>query len=213
MIEFLCIAKAEGIFSKIYYQNIVQVAASGSSRQKVNGVFEMTKPEYPIEPSVKNHDWLSNLYYAFEGRPWISFSIKNARVKFDKLYIRAGCCYTICPAERFKYNIRGCLYTWSLQTSEDNKTWKTIHKVEKDKDFEYCNEKFYTLDRYYDARYVRIIQDDPYPGDMPGFALNKLEFFGDVIYDREDDIIDPSEDDEDITVIGHLSRARKILNI
>ncbi|EAX88559.1 hypothetical protein TVAG_409110 [Trichomonas vaginalis G3] len=74
----------------------------------------------------------------------------------------------------------------------------------------YCNEKEYNLDKYYTGRYLRIIQNEACPGNPPCIALNKLEFFGEVLNDDysqvEEDFVSYHDDDDDVSIIGHISK-------
>ena len=59
------------------------------------------------------------------------------------------------------------------------------------------------------AKYIRIIQTAPCPGEMPCMALNKIEVFGDIVADDGLDDIDDFvsfHDDDDVSIIGHLAK-------
>lgn len=197
----------QGIFAKYYNENSIIVEASGSSKQHFNGSKQFTKPEFSIIPWEKTYDWCSNIGRSYDVHPWIIFSLKNKKIKFDSYYIRCGCCYADCCCDDEYYGCYNCcLYSWSLQVSNDNKTWADAHRVEKDKTMRNCNEKSFKLDKEYEAKYVRLIQNEPCPGYPPCIAINKFELYGDVITEEESDFISFHDDDEDISIIGHISK-------
>lgn len=196
--------KIEGIFTKYYNEKAILVHSSGSSRQEINGTLVYTKPEYTIYPFDKKYDWCSNS----DKKPqWISFSIRNHFIKLNGYFLRAGCCYHNCCINNEIEN-GCCLYSWSLQISNDNISWKEIHKVNKDYEMKFCNEKSYKLDKTYTARYIRIIQNEPCVKDSNCMSINRFEILGDLEKDTEfpDKFDESFEDEEDISVIGHLSK-------
>lgn len=198
-----------GIFAKQFNSKTITIDVSGSSKQSINGSLQLTKPEYAIYPFDKQYDWCSNCPKSYDDLPWISFSIENKKIKFKSFFIRGGCCYTRCCCDGDYYGcVRCCLYSWSLQISDDNKTWTEVHRVEKDSSMKRCNEKTYSLDKEYTAKYVRLVQNEPCPGDPLCIALNKFEIYGDTISDDGNyDFISYHDDDEDdISIIGHISR-------
>ena len=60
----------------------------------------------------------------------------------------------------------------------------------------------------YATKYVRLIQDEPCPGDPPCIALNKIEIIGSVEgsnnYILED--FNLENEDDDVSIIGHISK-------
>lgn len=212
-----CVSESKyqkGVFSKYFNEKIIVVDSSGSSNQHINGSRQLTKPEYSIYPWTKDYDWCSNVGRSYDVHPWITFSLQKKRIKFNGYFVRCGCCYTDCCCEDDRYGCFDCcLYSWSLQTSDDNKTWTEVHKVEKDNSMRRCNEKSYKLDKEYTAKFVRLIQNDPCPGYPPCIAINKFEIFGDAISDDDnDDFVSFHDDDDDVSIIGHISKNRNIQN-
>ena len=69
-------------------------------------------------------------------------------------------------------------------------------------------------DRSYTAKYVRLIQNDPCPNQPPCLAINRIDFLGEVITDSqidgENDFVSYHDDDDDISIIGHISKNRNI---
>ena len=196
----------DGIMKKVYNQNIINIDVSGSSKQHINGSMQMTKPEYAIYPWDK--DWCSNCYKTYDEHPYITFSMKNKKFKFNGYFVRCGCCYTgCCCDDGYAYCVECCLYSWSLQISDDNKTWKEIHRM-KDEEMRRCNEKTYNLDNAYEAKYVRLIQNEACPGEPPCIAINRFELLGDTINDvpSEQDNFVSFHDDDDVSIIGHISK-------
>ena len=205
--------ESNGIFSKVYDNKIVVIETSGSSKQYINGSRQLTKPEYAIYPWDKKYDWCSNCGHTYEEHPWITFSLNSRKFKIHGYFVRAGCCYgtaqCCCEDEYYHYCVRCCLFSWSLQISNDNKTWKDVHKVEKDYDMKYCKEKSYEFKETYEAKYVRLIQDQSCPGDPPCIAINKLDLFGEVIDEGEsgeENFVSYHDDDDDVSIIGHISK-------
>lgn len=202
-------SEINGIFKKHYNDNIIVIDVSGSSKQYINGSTQLTKPEYAIYPYDKKYDWCSNCARSYDVHPWIAFSMKGRKFKINGYFIRCGCCYEGCCCENDGYAcIDCCLFSWSLQISDDNKTWTDVHKVESDYDMRRCNEKSYKLDKEYTSKYVRIIQNQPCPGDPPCIAINRMELIGDAVPDdgEYDNFVSYHDDDDDISIIGHISK-------
>lgn len=205
-----------GIFEKLYNDKIIVLDASGSSKQRINGSLQFTKPEYAIYPWNKRYDWCSNCAHSYEEHPWITFSLDKRKIKLNGYFIRAGCCYIddcCCTDDNYYYCVECCLYSWSLQVSDDNKTWTDVHRIEKDIDMRRCSEKTYKLDKEYVTKYVRLIQNEPCPGDPPCIALNKFDLLGEVVGDdsSSDDFVSYHDDDDDVSIIGHISRNGKVI--
>ena len=73
----------------------------------------------------------------------------------------------------------------------------------------YCKEKSYEFKETYEAKYVRLIQDQSCPGDPPCIAINKLDLFGEVIDEGEsgeENFVSYHDDDDDVSIIGHISK-------
>ena len=122
--------------------------------------------------------------------------------------IRNGCCdYFCCCDDSGKiYDVECCcmLYSFTLEGSQDNRTWTAIHKEERVKDFYACESKTYEFSKTVEYKYVRIIQDEPYPGCMTCMQINQVELYGTAV-DRM--LIDDMEDnDESVSIIGKVNR-------
>ncbi|EAY15017.1 hypothetical protein TVAG_019170 [Trichomonas vaginalis G3] len=196
------------ILKQVYrYQN-VEYYVSGSSRQYINGSKQMTKPEYAFDQMDKKYDWCSNCGKSVSDHPWLILGVKSRMMKLDGYYLRAGCCYSGCCCEDTGYCCECCLFSWSFQISNDNVTWNTIHKVEKDYEMRNCKEKTYTFSQSYTAKYARIIQDETCYDEPPCIALNKIELIGSIEgNDIVDDRLNIDVDDDDVSIIGHISKA------
>lgn len=201
-----------GIFSKHFHEKSIIIEASGSTKQDINGSRQLTKPEYAVYPWVKRYDWCSNVGKSYDVHPWIAFGIKKRKMKINGYFMRSGCCYEGCCCEDDYGCFVCCIYSWSLQISDDNITWTEIHKVEKDYSMRQCNQKTYKLDQEYVASYVRIMQTEACPGWPPCIALNKIEFLGETIEDgiEKEDFISFHDDDDDISIIGHIENKQNL---
>lgn len=217
LFSFLFFVKSqdeEGVLAQHYSDKSIIVTASGSSKQIINGTKQMTLPEYAVYPNNKRWDWCSMCERSYDSHPWITFSLKIRKIKFNSYFLRCGCCYSdcCCESQDYSYCFYCCLYSWSLQISDDNQTWTEVHRIDKDTTMRRCNEKTYQLDKEYTAKYIRFIQNQPCPGDPPCISINKIEFFGSSI--NEGGVFEEFgfNDDEDVSIIGHISKSGNIRN-
>lgn len=210
---YLCISLAsdiKGIMSEHFNDKELVINASGSSSQGINNSIQPTKPEYSIYPWNKDYDWCSTIEKSYDNKPFIAYTLKKRKFKFNGYFIRTGCCYEDCCCIMDGYGCYDCcLYSWNLQISDDNKTWKDVHRVEKDDTMRRCKEKSFKLDQEYAAKYVRIIQMQPCPGFPPCMAINRFELFGEAI-PEDFDFVSYHDDDDDVSIIGHISRNNAI---
>ncbi|EAY07204.1 hypothetical protein TVAG_050190 [Trichomonas vaginalis G3] len=201
---------SNSIFRNAYKDKLIEVYVSGSSSQYINGSKQLTKPEYAFDQVDKVYDWCSNCGRSHDEHPWAIYSIKNRVMRIQGYYLKAGCCDdgAECCCFDNLYCCDCCLYSWSLQISNDNTTWKTVHKVEKDSEMRRCKEKIYKFSETYTTKYVRLIQDDTCPGDPPCIALNKIELLG--VLDGDNGIVfeEQENEDDDVSIIGHISKNR-----
>lgn len=209
-----------GIFRKYYHDKIISVNVSNTSKLHFDGRFQDSSPDLAIQPVDKKEDWSSGCSKNHTVFPWITFSLKNKKFVFDAYFIRSGCgYYGYCCDE----NIGCCactLYSWLLQISDDNFTWIDVHKVEKDKSLTRCRSKTYQMDSKYTAKYIRLIQTEATSGEPPCIAINRIDFLGKAINDDGTEDISEEEEadakienltpahdeDEDISIIGHVSK-------
>ncbi|EAX80535.1 hypothetical protein TVAG_577540 [Trichomonas vaginalis G3] len=213
MISFLIceniLSDSNSIIKNNYPSRIIYFV-SGSSSQYINNSVQKTKPEYAFNQIEKKYDWCSNCGVNMEDHPWIILGVRNRILKLDGYFLRAGCCTDgCCCYEEGTYCCDCCLFSWSFQISFDNVTWTTIHKVEKDYEMRRCKEKTYTFSQTYNARYVRVIQDQACPGDPPCMAINKIELIGSPENSdshAEDFNNQEADEDDEVSIIGHVSR-------
>lgn len=201
---------SQSILKKAYNKGMIEFYYSGSSSQYINGSVQKTKPEYAFDQMDKNYDWCSNCGKSKEDHPYIIFNIKNHKMRLNGYYLKSGCCTTddgCCCQEENYICCECCLYSWSLQISNDNTTWKTVHKVEKDNEMRRCREKTFKFSETYTSKFVKLLHDESCNGDPPCFAINKIEFSGEVIPDDSSFDFDNVETDEDdVSIIGHISK-------
>ena len=185
------------------------VESSGSIGLHYDGKCHQT---YPNQTLIVNErlEWCSNIASNHEVRPWIQYSLKNQMMQLTGYSIRNGCCrYYCCCVEDGRDIDAGCcciLYSFALQGSNDNQTWVTIHKIEKDSHFYDCAMKTYLFDeKTQPFRFVRLIQLEEWPGCPRCIQINQIELYGQSIvspfssYEQE-------EDDETISIIGKVRR-------
>ncbi|EAY07393.1 hypothetical protein TVAG_205010 [Trichomonas vaginalis G3] len=197
------------ILKRAYREKAIEFYASGVSSQRINGTIQPTKPEYAFDQIDKRYDWCSNCGKHQKDFPWIIFSIKNHIMNLEGYFLKAGCCYDgCCCYDESKRCCECCLFSWSFQISNDNITWKTIHKVERDYELHHCREKTFKFTEVHKAKFARLIQDETCYGDPPCIALNKIELIGN--YEGGMPIVnDPGEienDEDDVSIIGHISK-------
>jgi hypothetical protein len=95
------------------------------------------------------------------------------------------------------------MYSFSLQASNDNKTWKVLHKVEKDKNFPSCTTKTFSIQESGYFRYIKFVNDEQFPGCPNCMAINQFALYGDLqvssgtLYTEE-------ENEEDVSIIGKI---------
>lgn len=217
MIPFLIcenlLTESNSILKSAHKNNLIEFYASGSSSQRINGTIQKTKPEYSFDQIEKNYDWCSNCGRSKSDHPWLILGVKDRVMEISGYYLKSGCCSDrsrCCCYEEGMYCCECCLFSWSLQISNDNQTWKTIHNIEKDYEMRRCKEKTYKFTETHKARYVRLIQYESCYSEPPFIALNKIELIG--RYDGSS-VDEPIEfindiDDDDVSIIGHVSKNR-----
>ena len=186
------------------------IAVSGSIGQYRNGKCVDTDPNDAIDTTQKNEDWCSNIVKEKSQYPWLSVNLKGKAMSLTGYSIRSGCCYYGCCCED-GIDVNCCceLYSWSLEGSHDNTTWKTLHKVEKEKTFYFCQNRSYDLKTSESFEYIRIRQDEPWPGCSLCICLNKLELYGQTRDGRYVEY-DSDDSDESVSIIGKVSSKNSI---
>ena len=188
--------------------NIISTV-SGSLGLYYGGECHQTFPNetYHVE---KKYDWCSAISKSKEDKQWISYSLKNKVMKVKGFSIRNGCCwYECCCMEDGKsYDYACCcmLYSFSLQGSNDNRTWKIIHKVEKEEKFYSCLFKTYEFPETESFRFIRLVQDEEYPGCPACMQINQVELYGTALPALGFEDADDQDGDESVSIIGKIKR-------
>ena len=199
-------------------QNIesINVESSGSLGLYRDGVCHKTHPNETLI-SNERFDWCSNIAKVKDDKnynPWIQYSIKGKQMKVYKYSVRNGCCIPgdcCCDDDNGKViDYFGCccrLYSYSLQASNDNKTWTVLHKVEKDERFDSCETKTFELKgKSSPYTYFRFVLDEEYPGCIKCMQINQIELYGETIASIYSSFADDNDDDESISIIGRVRK-------
>ena len=185
----------------------IDIESSGSLGLHYGGKCHQTFPNETIS-SEERVEWCSNIAKG-DDKAWISYHIKDSQVKLTGFSLRNGCCHYACCCVDDNTDLDVCccdLYSFSLQGSNDNLTWKTIYKVDKEKYFYYCLFKTYEFPTTEPFAFLRIIQDEEYPGCPRCMQINQVEFYGEVLTGKS--FIESIEDgDESVSIIGKVKRS------
>ena len=175
-----------------------------------DGKCTITSPNWTLNHD-REHDWCSNIASKTEN-PWISFSLPKKAMKIKGYSLRSGCCYHFCccDPETNQYVDADCccdLYSFSLQGSNDNHTWKVIHQIQKDQSFYRCKTQTYEFDLTEAFKYIRFVVDEQFPGCLKCVQINQIELYGEAIhslyYDNQYDI---EENEESVSIIGKVKK-------
>ena len=163
-------------------------------------------------------DWCSNIVKNKNDpnlNPFIQYSIKGKQMKVTRYSVRNGCCryYTCCCTEEdgpvLDYDCCCSLNSYSLQASNDNKTWTVLHRVEDDKTMYYCASKTFEIDQKMEGKvftYFRFVLEKELPGCPKCMQINQLELYGDVLVESYMAYSGNADDDESISIIGRVKR-------
>ena len=202
--------RKDSIFQKASNKNTdIEIAASGSLGLYFDGKCHKTFPNETVNIDQKM-DWCSNVAKSNEEKPWITYNLKNKAMKLTGYSVRNGCCYhkCCCIDDQTMIDERTyccCyLYSFSLQGSNDNKTWKIIHNVEKDDNFHRCEFKTYEFQQTESFRYIRFMLEKEYPGCPFCMQINQIELYGDTTNSFFAE--DTEDNDESVSIIGKLNR-------
>ena len=198
-------------------KDFISIETSGSLGIYYSGKCHKT---YGNETIVSNEysEWCSNIAKDKNDpkqNPWIQYSIKGKQMKVSKYSVRNGCCHYFCCCEEENGKIEdyGCccnLYSYSLHGSNDNKTWKVIHKVEKNRDFDYCGIKTYDLEHITEPfTYLKFQQDEEWPYCPKCMQINQIEFYGETVSNGFIQAPDGMDDDESISIIGRVKKSEQ----
>ena len=202
--EIIPFAERHDNILKSNFDDLV-VSASGSIGQYYNDKCNPTYPIHAVDSVSRKTDWCSNINKSKDDHPWLGMTLKNKKMVVTGYAIRAGCCYYDCCCGDDGKIVYCCcdVYSWSLQGSNDNVTWTTLHQVEKDKKFYDCQNRNFDLKDQKEAfKYIRLIQDEPWPGCNYCICINKLELYG-----KTDSVFgeyDGNEDEEAVSIIGKI---------
>ena len=197
-------------------KELINIESSGSIGLHHDGRCILTYPNETLISS-EEHEWCSNISKDKNDpklNPFIQFSIKGKQMKVSKYAVRNGCCKYPCCAlnENGKIAYESCcvyLYSYSLQASNDNLTWKVIHKVEKDESFNLCQVKTFELaEKTQPFTYFRFVVDHEYPYCPKCMQINQIELYGETIsngYLPSDN----NDDDESISIIGRIKKGEQ----
>lgn len=214
MLAFLFLYFSEcrpyGIFNKTYDDNLIIANVSGNGYEYKRKNPQQTKIDYAIDGTNCHIDWCPTSDIKNMTLPWVAFSLINRSMSVEGYFFRTGCCYGGCCVERLSSCTVCCMTSWELQMSDNFKDWTTVHSVSKGPIIEYCTERNYTFEKSYFAKYFRFYQTEPCTGKQSCISFQKIELFGNVIYDLDEktdiDALTYHEDDEDVSVIGHISK-------
>ena len=88
-----------------------------------------------------------------------------------------------------------------------SKTWKVIHKVEKDSHFWNCKVNTYEFPVTEPFTFVRVKLDEERSYCKKCMALNQIEFYGETINAGNDDFSDSVDDNEEsVSIIGKIRK-------
>ena len=213
VVAFIAFPENSDAILSHHNMNDISIETSGSlglyydgKCHKTNGNETLISDEY--------QEWCSNIAADEKDpakNPYIQYSIKGKQLKIAKYSIRNGCCrYECCCVDDSYIAGNSCCcspYSYSLQASNDNKTWRVIHKVESDKYFYFCATKTYELpEKTQPFKYFRFVLDESWPHCPKCMQINQIEFYGEEV--NSDYVLsnDNSDDDESISIIGRVNK-------
>ena len=191
----------------------IDIAVSGSLGLYHGGKCHPTYGNYTLV-SEEYNDWCSNMAVDKKDptkSPFIQYSLKGKQMKVKKYSVRNGCCrYDCCCTEDGQTIDYFCccrLYSYSLQASNDNKTWKVLHKVEKDRSFNYCEVKTFEI-KEPEAPYTffRFVLDEEWPSCPKCMQINQIELYGATVAGSFSSINGNEDEDESISIIGRVRK-------
>jgi hypothetical protein len=193
----------------------IKIESSGSLGIYRDGKCVKTHPNETLI-SNERFEWCSNIAKDKNDpkyNPWIQFSLKGKKMAVTKYSVRNGCCYYACCCDEENgkvtdYSYCCCyLYSYSLQASNDNITWKTLHKVEKDASFDLCQTKTFELDeKSKPYTYFRFVLDEEYPNCYKCMQVNQIELYGERVNYDHVSYSESSDEDYSISIIGRVMK-------
>ena len=186
----------------------INVISSGSIGLYIDGKCKITSPNFTLYEDRKL-DWCSNIQKSNNEKPWITYSIRERAMRVKGYSVRTGCCYYACCCydDSNLVSTSCCcdLYSYSLQGSNDNPTWKIIHKMEKVDYVDYCKLDTFDFPLTESFKFIRFVLDEPRPGCEKCMAINQFELYGEVLASYSTSDID--NDDESISIIGKVRKS------
>ena len=186
----------------------VEMFVSGSMGFFINDKCVQTSPNGTITED-KKIDWCSNIAKKGDDSPYIAYGVRGKAMKLTGYSVRNGCCwyYCCCVDNNGVITDTSCcceLYSFSLQGSNDNRTWKTIHKVEKDTRFYHCMFKTYEFHETESFKFIRFVLDEEYPNCPKCIQLNQIELYGTTVTSDFALSQDEIDNDESVSIIGKV---------
>ena len=199
--------RRDSILTKMGNINDLNIEASGSLGLFINNKCVMTHTNSTVIED-KKLDWCSNVGKNGESKPWITYSVKGKAMKLTGYSVRNGCCYYACCCLDDGKVYDGAdyccmLFSFSLQGSNDNKTWTILHKAEKVEKFYPCVYKTFEFDTKTSYKYVRFVQEKEYPGCLYCMQVNQIDFYGELV-NSAGYFGDEEENDESVSIIGKI---------
>ena len=201
--------RKDSIFKRISsIEEDMSISSSGSLGLFYSGDCHLTNPNETVIDNGQM-EWCSNIAKSEDDKPWISYNVKDRAMKLTGYSIRNGCCYRSCCCQgdtHFVDSNTGCccrLYRFSLQGSNDNQTWTTIHQAEKDENIYLCTFKTYKFKKTESFRFVRFVMDKEYPGCPFCMQINQIDFYGEL---SNSPFAEDEENDESVSIIGKINR-------
>ena len=191
----------------------IQISASGSLGIYIDRKCRITNPNYTIIED-KKLDWCSNLIKdkSTGDKPWITYSLKNKKMRLTSYSLRTGCCWYACCCvddNTFINDGYACccdLYSFSLYGSNDNHTWVLLHRIEKQPDFDYCETRTYEISKNEFFKYIKLVQDEERPSCPFCMQINQIEFYGQTTTSIDEYIFNENDDEESISIIGKVRK-------
>ena len=193
--------KFEGFFYHTYKESIASIECSGSNQFWNRSLKRdiLTNPNFAINPEENNLEWCSNFNKTKTDYPWLMFNFGKQKFNVIGYSLKLGCCdYFSCCC---------LLYSWSLEGSNDNKTWTKIHQLEKQSDFDFGDVRSFKVDnlnKFY--QYIRLKQDQPHPSCWYCIGLARMEIYGDLLTDEYSEMGDDINDNDEVSIIGKVTK-------
>ena len=209
---YTAIEKREDALLSQHFKPFVEASGSLGIRTH-DGTCQATSPNQTLVGDSQ-FDWCSNVMKSTDDSPWISYRLPNKAMKIRGFSVRNGCCFDdafrcCCDPQSGADIDNDCccrLYRFSLQGSNDNKTWKTIHKVAKDNRFLWCELKTYEFDLSEPFNIIRFMMDEAYPGCPKCLQLNQIELYGETVNSDFDPYENEEDNEESVSIIGRVKK-------